>query len=98
MTKRFIYVDERIQDLRGNRFYLRTKYEKSSGYIVYTIRTQRYGKGKSLSQVRGLATLFTESGDMSQSVLLHRLAKKWRKFYFVLLVDIDGMYSKPLDK
>ena len=42
MVKKVRYQEEEIRDLRGNRFYLRSKWSVSE-YVVVTIRTlQRY--------------------------------------------------------
>ena len=79
MVKKVRYQEEEIRDLRGNRFYLRSKWSVSE-YVVVTIRTQRGGKGKAVARTRYLEGDFVEG-----SKALLRLCRKWRKFYRVFL-------------
>jgi len=79
--KNILFIDEEIRDNLGRRFYLRTKYTRLSGKIIWSVRTARYGKGNCVARVVGT----------SCDAMYKCLVKKWRKFRFVILVPYSGI-------
>lgn len=87
--KQISYKDEEIRHAKTlKRYYCRTKYNRRSAYLVITIRTQRGGKGRSCASVRAVL-----GDDKSLSDAYKRLARKFGKFYFVVLHSVDDVFG-----
>jgi hypothetical protein len=84
--KEVIFQDEEIRR-KDKKYYLRRKVYKRGGAGLWTIRTQKDGKGQRLAQTK--VKDFKNNYEKLQA--LKRLAHKFGYFEFVITVPFDSV-------